>query len=175
MATKSQPQTQDTDQALQELYVHQLKDLYSAEAQITKALPKMAKAARNPQLKKVFEMHLKQTTRQRDDVEKLLAKHGEKAKGHTCKGMQGIIEEGQETIEMHKKSPPQIADAALIGAAQRVEHYEIAGYGTARTTAELLGDQRAVKVLDRIAEEEGNTDKRLTAVALETMNGSVAA
>jgi ferritin-like metal-binding protein YciE len=173
MATRAKSKTQEaTDvstQALQELYLHQLRDLYSAEAQAAKILPRMAKAAKSPKLRKAFETHLKQTTRQRDDVEKLITKMGGKAKGQTCKGMQGILEEAQETMTMHKKSPPMLADAALIGAAQRSEHYEIAGYGTARSTAQLVGDKNGVKVLDRIANEEGDTDKLLTSIAEEMM------
>jgi ferritin-like metal-binding protein YciE len=172
---KAQVQPQDTEAAMKELFMHQLKDLYSAEAQSVKALPKMSKAARSPELKKAFETHLKQTTRQRDDVEKLITKLGGKAKGHTCKGMQGILAEAQETMDMHKKSPAMIADSALIGAAQRSEHYEIAGYGTARAMAERMGNQSAVKVLDRIAQEEGDTDKLLTSIAQETVAPSSAA
>jgi ferritin-like metal-binding protein YciE len=95
---------------------------------------------------------------------------GEKAGGHTCKGMKGIIAEGQETISKHKKSDPAIADAALIAAAQRVEHYEIAGYGTARSLAEIMGEENAVETLDRIAQQEGDTDKRLTALAQDLIN-----
>lgn len=169
MATtaKANKQPQDESQALEELYLEQLKDLYSAESQAVKILPRMAKAAKSDKLRKAFETHLEQTTRQRDDVEKLITKRGGKARGHTCKGMQGILEEAVETMTEHKKSPAVIADAALIGAAQRSEHYEIAGYGSARALAELVGDSNGVKVLDRIAQEEGDTDKLLTSIAQE--------
>jgi ferritin-like metal-binding protein YciE len=170
---KAQAQPRDDKEILKELYLEQLRDLYSAEAQALKVLPRMAKAAKSDKLRKAFETHLKQTTRQRDDVEKLITKMGGKAKGHTCKGMQGILAEGLETIDTHKKSPPMIADAALIGAAQRSEHYEISGYGTARSIAELVGDKNGVKVLDRIAQEEGDTDKLLTSIAREAVMPSL--
>jgi ferritin-like metal-binding protein YciE len=169
MATKAKSEPQDDTEALQELYLHELRDLYNAEAQAVKVLPRMAKAAKSNKLRKAFETHLKQTTRQRDDIEKLITRVGGKARGQTCKGMQGILEEAVETITTHKKSPPMIADAALIGAAQRSEHYEIAGYGTARAIAEIVGDKNGVKVLDRIAQEEGDTDKLLTSIAQEMM------
>jgi ferritin-like metal-binding protein YciE len=164
---KEQAQPQDALEGLKELYLHELRDLYSAESQIVKALPKMVKAAKSDKLKEAFQTHLEQSTRQRDDVEQLILALDGKAKGITCKGMQGIIAEGQETMEEHKKSDPVVADAALIGAAQRVEHYEISGYGTARSLAELVGDQSGVETLDRIAQEEGDTDKLLTSIAQE--------
>jgi ferritin-like metal-binding protein YciE len=167
MATSKKEQTRDPMEGLKELYLHELRDLYSAESQIVKALPKMVKAAKSDRLKEAFQTHLEQSTRQRDDVEALITAMGGKAKGITCKGMQGIISEGQETMDEHKKSDPVVADAALIGAAQRVEHYEISGYGTARPLAELVGDSNGVEVLDRIAQEEGETDKLLTSIAQE--------
>jgi ferritin-like metal-binding protein YciE len=165
MASKPKAQTQDPMEAMKDLYLHELRDLYSAESQIVKALPKMIKAAKNDSLKAAFQTHLEQSTKQRDDVEALIVAMGGKAKGVTCKGMQGIISEGQETMDEHKKADPIVADAALIGAAQRVEHYEISGYGTARSLAELVGDSNGVAVLDRIAQEEGETDKLLTGLA----------
>ena len=168
-SSKARLQEQDNAEVLKDLYLEQLRDLYSAEAQAVKVLPRMTKAAKSDKLRKAFETHLKQTTRQRDDVEKLITNMGGKAKGHTCKGMQGILAEGLETIDKHKKSPPMIADAALIGVAQRSEHYEISGYGTARTVAELVGDKNGMKVLDRIAQEEGDTDKLLTSLAQEVV------
>jgi ferritin-like metal-binding protein YciE len=169
MPAKPQAQPQDQKETLKKLYLEQLRDLYSAESQIVKALPKMRKAAHSDELKQAFETHLEQSTHQRDDVENLITAHGGKAKGHTCKGMQGIIAEGQETIEEHEDMDPVFADAGLIAAAQRVEHYEIAGYGSARALAELMGDNEGVKVLDRIAQEEGDTDKLLTTIAQESM------
>lgn len=167
MASKKPKTEQDPMEGLKELYLHELRDLYSAESQIVKALPKMAKATKSEKLRGAFQTHLEQSNRQRDDVEALIVAMGGKAKGITCKGMQGIIAEGQEAIAEHKKSEPVVADTALIGAAQRVEHYEISGYGTARSLAELVGDQKGVKVLDRIAQEEGDTDKLLTSIAQE--------
>jgi ferritin-like metal-binding protein YciE len=158
------------NQAFKELYLEQLRDLYSAEDQLVDALPKMAQAAHSSELRQGFEMHLEETRQQRDEVEQLITSLGEKASGHTCKGMKGIIAEGQETMTKHKKSDPAIADAALIAAAQRVEHYEIAGYGTARSLAEMMGEDDAVQVLDRIAQQEGDTDKKLTALAQEVIN-----
>jgi ferritin-like metal-binding protein YciE len=158
------------NQEFKELYLEQLRDLYSAEDQLVDALPKMAQAAHSSELRRGFEEHLEQTRRQRDEVEQLVSQMGEKASGHTCKGMKGIIAEGQETIKTYKKSDPAIADAALIAAAQRVEHYEIAGYGTARALAEMMGEDNAVQVLDRIAKEEGETDHKLTALAQEVIN-----
>jgi ferritin-like metal-binding protein YciE len=163
-------QSGTTSREFKNLYVEQLQDLYSAEDQLVDALPKMAQAAHSSELRQGFEMHLEQTRAQRDQVEQLITQMGEKAGGHTCKGMKGIIAEGQETMSKHKKSDPAIADAALIAAAQRVEHYEIAGYGTARSLAEMMGEQDAVEVLDRIAQEEGDTDKKLTTLAQELVN-----
>jgi ferritin-like metal-binding protein YciE len=169
MATKAKTpaESQDSMVGMKELYLHELRDLYSAESQIVKALPKMAKAAKSDKLREAFRTHLEQSTRQRDDVEALITAMGGKAKGVTCKGTQGIIAEAQETMDEYKKSDPIVADAALIGAAQRVEHYEISGYGTARSLAELVGDTNGVEVLDRIAQEEGETDKLLTSIAQE--------
>jgi ferritin-like metal-binding protein YciE len=168
MASKKPPtDPQEQMDAMKELYLHELRDLYSAESQIVKALPKMAKAAKSEGLRQAFQTHLAQSTRQRDDVEALIVAMGSKAKGVTCKGTQGIIAEAQETIDEHKKSDPLVADTALIGAAQRVEHYEISGYGSARSLAELVGDTNGVTVLDRIAQEEGDTDKLLTSIAQE--------
>ncbi|MGL4609916.1 MAG: ferritin-like domain-containing protein [Trueperaceae bacterium] len=161
---------QAQNQAFKDLYVEQLRDLYSAEDQLVDALPKMAQAAHSSELREGFEMHLEQTRQQRDQVEQLITQMGEKTSGHTCKGMKGIIAEGQETIDNHKKSDPAIADAALIAAAQRVEHYEIAGYGSARSLAEMMGEGEAVQVLDRIAKEEGETDHKLTDLAQNLIN-----
>ncbi len=167
MATRS---SNNGSREFKDLYVEQLRDLYSAEDQLVNALPKMAKAAHSSELRQGIEEHLEQTRRQRDDVEQLITQMGEKASGHTCKGMKGIVAEGEETIKKHKKSDPAISDAALIAAAQRAEHYEIAGYGTARTLAEMMGEDNAAQILDRIAKEEGETDHRLTAFAQEVVN-----
>ena len=161
-------------ESLKDLYIEQLRDLYSAETQLVEALPKMAKAATHSELKRAFEAHLKQTKRQRADLEKIILDLGAKPDGHTCKAMKGLVEEGAELIEEKKNSDPEVLDAGLIAAAQRVEHYEIAGYGTVRTYAEMLGENEAAAVLDRIAHEEGDTDHKLTKLALEVVNPAAA-
>lgn len=154
-------------ETLKDLYVHVLKDLYSAENQIIKALPKMAKAASNPKLADGFKKHLEESREQAARLEKILKGHGEKTRGPKCKGMEGVIKEGEEMIE--EEADDDVRDAGLITAAQRVEHYEMAGYGTARTYANLLGDKAGAKSLQKTLDEEGATDKKLTKLA-ETIN-----
>ena len=124
--------------SLKDLYIDELKDLYNAENQLVKALPKMAKKASAPELKRAFQDHLEQTKGHVDRLEKIFKGLGEKPSGKTCKAMKGLVEEGAEIIK--EDGDPSVLDAALIGAAQRVEHYEIAGYGVVRTFASLLGD-----------------------------------
>lgn len=153
---------------LQDLFLHEMQDLYSAEKQITKALPKMMKAASNPKLKTAFEEHLKQTEEQIVRLESIAQEMNLKVKGKKCKGMEGLIEEGQEMIK--EKGEPDVKDAALIGAAQRVEHYEIAGYGCAITYAKLLGYKEAVKILKLTIDEEETTDKKLSKLAESEVN-----
>jgi ferritin-like metal-binding protein YciE len=153
---------------LQALYIHSLKDLYSAESQLIKALPKMAKAASNKQLKSGIELHLKETKEQASRLEKLLKKHGETTRGPKCKGMEGLIEEGKEMIE--EEGDEEVLDAGIICAAQKVDHYEIAAYGCARTFAQLLGDKEDAKILQRSLDEEGATDKKLTKLATTSIN-----
>src|ERR1700744_5146200 len=126
-------------ETLKDLYIHELKDLYSAERQIIKALPKMVKAASNEQLAAGFQEHLEQTKEHAARLERLLESHDETTRGPKCKGMEGVLEEGAEMIE--EDADDDVRDAGLIAAAQRVEHYEMAGYGVARTYAELLGDK----------------------------------
>lgn len=145
---------------LEELYVDELRDLYSAENQLLKALPKMAKAAHSEDLKAGFEEHLEQTKGHVERLEKIFDKLDESPKGKKCKAMEGLVEEGSEAIE--DPMSPEVKDAALIAAAQRVEHYEMAGYGTVRTYAELLDDAEAAKILQTTLDEEGDTDKKLT-------------
>ncbi len=157
-------------QTLTDLYIHQLKDLYSAEKQLTKALPKMAKAATNAKLRAGFEQHLEETKEHAARLEKLLSSHNQTTRGPKCKAMEGLIEEGAELIE--EEPDPEVLDAGLICAAQRVEHYEIAGYGCVRTFAELLGDKEGLKVLQQTLDEEGATDKKLTELALSEINVS---
>lgn len=149
--------------SLQELLVDELKDLYSAEKQLVKALPKMAKAAANEELKQGFLDHLEETKGHVERLEQAFSQLGVPAKAKTCKAMEGLIEEGKEAIEL--EGPDAVRDACLIGAAQRVEHYEIAAYGTARALAEVLEQDEVVDLLQETLDEEGETDKRLTAVA----------
>ena len=153
---------------LRDLYVEQLQDLYSAETQLVEALPKMAKAATHPQLQAAFQQHLAETQQQVQRLEQVFQQLGQKPGGHTCKAMQGLIAEGQEMIKM--KGDPAAIDAGLIAAAQRVEHYEIAGYGCVRTYAQQLGDQQNMALLQQTLDEEGMTDKKLTAIAEQVVN-----
>jgi ferritin-like metal-binding protein YciE len=155
-------------ESLKDLYLAQLKDLYSAEDQLVDALPKMAEAAHTPELKNAFREHLNQTKQHVDRLEQIFRKLSLSPKGETCEGMKGLIKEGQEMIKM--KGEPEVIDAGLIAAAQRVEHYEMAGYGTVRTYAELLGDQEAVRLLERTLQEEEEADEKLTEIAESHIN-----
>jgi len=146
-----------------DLLVEELKDLYSAENQLLKALPKMAKAAESEELKDAFTRHLKQTEGQVKRLDKVMKKLGETPKGKKCKAMEGLIEEAKEVIA--EDYEPALRDLALIVAAQKVEHYEIAGYGSARTLAELLEEPDVVQLLQQTLDEEGETDKLLTQLA----------
>jgi ferritin-like metal-binding protein YciE len=159
--------------SLQDLYVEELKDLYSAESQLLTALPKMAKAASAPELNKAFKDHLKETEGQVRRLETIFEKLGTSPKGKKCKAMEGLIEEGKETIS--EDADPSIKDAALIAAAQRVEHYEMAGYGCARTYARLLGHDDAADLLQETLDEEGSADKKLTKLAETVINIKAAA
>lgn len=155
-------------ETLKDLYIHELKDLYSAEKQLIKALPKMAKAATNRSLADGFKMHLTETKEHAVRVERILKSHDESTRGPKCKGMEGLIKEGQDMID--EDAEDEVRDAGLISAAQRVEHYEIAGYGSARTYAELLGDSQGAKALQQTLDEEGATDKKLTKLAKTVVN-----
>jgi len=148
---------------LRELYVNELKDLYNAETQLVKALPKMAKASSNAELRQGFEEHLRQTSEHVSRLEQIFEMLGEKATGKKCLGMEGLVREGAET--MSEDYEGALMDAAIIGAAQRVEHYEIAGYGTVRAFAELLGENEHVSLLDQTLQEEKQTDEKLTQLA----------
>ena len=152
---------------LRDVYIEQLKDLYSAETQLIKALPKMAKAATSPELAQGFEDHLEQTKGHASRLEQIFEKLEEEPTGKKCKAMEGLIKEGAETIA--EKANPAAKDAMLIAAAQRVEHYEIAGYGTVKTYADLLGEDEAVKLLAETLQEEVETDEKLTEAA-ESIN-----
>ena len=152
--------------ALKELYVDELRDIYSAENQLTKALPKMAKAANSEELRSGFEEHLEQTRGHVKRLEQIFEALGEKPTGKKCKGMEGLIDEGKEMIE-EEELEGEALDAGLISAAQRVEHYEIAAYGCVRTYANLLGESDAVDLLEETLNEEKETDEKLTKLAEE--------
>ena len=154
--------------SLQDLFVEQIQDLYDAEQRLTKALPKMADAAHNPQLKTAFQDHLRETENHIKRLEQVFQLLGKSPERETCEAMKGLIAEGEEMVQA--KGDPDVKDAALIAAAQRVEHYEIAGYGTARTFAQHLGLDQAARLLQETLDEEGNTDKRLTALAEASIN-----
>jgi ferritin-like metal-binding protein YciE len=155
-------------ETLRDLYIHELKDLYSAEKQIIRALPRMVKAASNKQLAAAFNAHLKQTEKQAERLEQILEMHDESTRGPKCPGMEGLLTEGDEMAS--KDAEPEVRDAGLIASAQRVEHYEIAAYGCARTYAEELGDKRGAKLLDTTLREEADTDKKLTKIAKTVIN-----
>jgi ferritin-like metal-binding protein YciE len=154
--------------SLHELLVHELKDLYDAEHQVVAALPKMAKAAKSAELKQAFESHLRQSEDHIQRLEQVFGILGEKASRVKCKGMAGLIKEGDETIQ--EDADPDVRDAALIAAAQRVEHYEMAGYGACRTYARLLGYHQATNLLQQTLNDEGEADKKLTAIAENKIN-----
>ncbi|PYJ08662.1 MAG: ferritin-like domain-containing protein [Verrucomicrobia bacterium] len=155
-------------QTLKDLYIHELKDLYSAENQLIKALPKMAKASKNRQLASGFNQHLEQTKRHAKRLEQVLKGQGASTRGPKCEGMEGLIAEGDKMAK--EDAEDEVRDAGLIAAAQRVEHYEIAGYGCARTYAQLLGDKKGAKYLDTTLREEAATDKKLTRLAKSVIN-----
>ena len=153
---------------LEDLYTDMLKDLYSAEKQLVKALPKMAKHAQSPDLQKAFQEHLRQTERQVERIERIFTDLDGSPRGKKCMGMEGLIEEGNEI--MKEDAEPDVLDAGLIAAAQKVEHYEIAGYGTARAWAQRLGYNNAVKLLEQTLEEESMANEKLTRIAESHVN-----
>lgn len=153
---------------LQDLYVEELKDLYSAETQLITALPKAAKAAHSPELKKAFEMHLEQTRGHAKRVEAILRELGESPEGKTCMGMKGLIEEVEELLG--ERGADAVLDAGLISHAQRIEHYEIAGYGCVKAYALQLEREQDVRAFQQTLDEEGDTDRKLTRLAEETIN-----
>jgi ferritin-like metal-binding protein YciE len=155
------------ERAFIELFQDQLKDLYSAEKQIIQALPKMAKKSTNPQLRAGFEKHLEETRGHVARLEQIAEELDFTPRGKKCKGAEGLIEEGKEAMEEFEGDT---LDAALIGAAQKVEHYEIAGYGTAKAHAELLGFTKAARLLQQTLDEEGRTDKKLSQLAESIVN-----
>lgn len=164
-----------TPRNLEDLYVHQLRDLYSAENDLIKALPRMAEKATNPTLQKAFESHLEQTKRHKERLEEIFARRDETPSGESCKAMKGLIAEAESFISEAKKlfgsdSPSSVVDAGLIAQAQRVEHYEISGYGTVATYAETLGRLDDHKLLAATLQEEKSTDQELNNLAKEMIN-----
>jgi ferritin-like metal-binding protein YciE len=161
---------------LQDLFIDHLKDLKDAENQLTKALPKMAKAASSPELQRAFEEHLEQTKMHLQRAEQILEELTGNTRGKKCRAMEGLIEEGAEL--MKENADPEVMDAGLIAAAQKVEHYEIASYGTVRTYAQLMGQSKIAQMLQQILDEEGQADKKLTQIAesinIEAMAGQTA-
>ena len=153
---------------LEDLYTDLLKDLYSAEKQLVKALPKMAKNAQSPDLQKAFQEHLRQTEGQVDRIERIFSDMDGSPRGKKCVGMEGLIEEGNELLQ--EDVEPDVLDAGLIAAAQKVEHYEIAGYGTARAWAERLGYDKAARLLKETLEEESMANEKLTRIAESHVN-----
>ena len=155
-------------ESLRDLYLDELKDVYNAEKQLVRALPKMAKSASHEELRTAFEDHLTVTEEQVRRLETIFDDIGEPGRGKKCLGMEGLIAEGQEMME--EDMEPEVLDAALISAAQRVEHYEIAAYGTLRTYARQLGYDNHAQLLQQSLDEEGAADKLLTVIAVSTVN-----
>jgi ferritin-like metal-binding protein YciE len=153
---------------LEDLYMDMLKDLYSAEKQLVRALPKMAKNAENSELQRAFQDHLKQTEGHVERIERIFSELGGSPRGKKCVGMEGLVEEGNELLQ--ENAEPDVLDAGLIAAAQKVEHYEIASYGTARTWAQRLGYNDAARLLQQTLDEEGEADKKLTQIAENFVN-----
>jgi ferritin-like metal-binding protein YciE len=159
--------------SLDKLFLEELRDIYNGEKQITKALPKMAKAAESPELQQAFTKHLKETEAQIQRLERIFQDLGQAVRGKQCKGLEGILEEGKEILE--QESNESVLDAALIAAAQKVEHYEIASYGCLRTYAQLLGHDEAVKLLEQTLAEEEAADEKLTKLGESGINEAAAA
>lgn len=151
------------NKSMRQLYIDELRDLYNAETQLVKALPKMAKASSNSELRQGFEEHLRQTSEHVSRLEQIFEMLDEKPTGKKCLGVDGLVKEAAET--MKEGYEDAVMDAAIIGAAQRIEHYEIAGYGMVRTLAQLLGEAEQVSLLDQTLEEEKQTDEKLTQLA----------
>ena len=154
--------------SFEDLFEDQIMDLYDAENRITEALPKMANAATSSELKQAFTSHLRETEMQVQRLEQIFRQLGKEPKRQTCQAMKGLIAEGEEYVKANADG--DVRDAGLIAAAQRVEHYEMAGYGAARAFAERLGHMEAARLLDQTLQEEGNADKKLTAIAEQSVN-----
>lgn len=157
-----------TMESLHELFVHELRDLYSAENQLLKALPEMAEAANSPELKAAFETHAQETRVQAERLERIFRELEESPGNQTCLGMKGLIDEGSDLME--EDADPAVRDAGLIVAAQKVEHYEMAGYGSVCVFAETLGLDSAKQLLKETMAEEEATDKKLTQIAESVIN-----
>jgi ferritin-like metal-binding protein YciE len=159
--------------SLEKLFIEELKDVYNAEKQILRALPRMAKNAESPDLQQAFRTHLKETEGQVQRLERIFKELGQATRGKKCKGMEGLLEEGKDILE--EEGEPAVIDAALIAAAQRVEHYEMAAYGCLRTYAHLLGYSEAEQLLQQTLEEEEATDKKLTQLGESGINDAAVA
>ena len=157
-------------ESVRDLLIEELRDLHDAEKQLVEALPKLADAASATQLKNAFTHHLEQTKQHVARLDRVFESLNEKSTGETCEAMKGLVREGEQFV--HAKGQPDVRDAGLIGAAQRVEHYEMAGYGTARTLAKRLGMHEVAELLQKTLEEEGEADKKLTAVAEGDVNAT---
>ncbi|WP_443114822.1 YciE/YciF ferroxidase family protein [Herbaspirillum seropedicae] len=162
-----------TVKTLKDLFIHSLSDVYSAEKQLTRALPRLARAATLPELRQAFEQHLEETQGQIERIDRLVEGSDLRLKRIKCVAMEGLVEEGREEIDEIEKGP--VLDAALIGAAQKVEHYEIAAYGTLCALARQLGLKDAARLLDETLQEEKATDEKLSALALQKVNEKLAA
>ena len=160
-------------ESMEDLFLNELKDVYNAEKQILRALPRMAKAVASPELQRAFTKHLRETEGQVQRLERIFKALGHAARGKKCKGMEGLIEEGKEILE--EEGAPEVIDAALISAAQRVEHYEIAAYGCLRAYAQLLGYDEADRLLEQTLHEEEATDKALTSLGEGGINQAAVA
>ncbi len=160
--------TSEVFNSLEDLFVHELKDIYDAEIRITEALPKLAEKARNPNLKRAFQNHLLQTEKHVERLESIFEHRGLEAEREKCDAMAGLIKEGSSVLSA--EGDHDVLDAALIAAAQRVEHYEMAAYGTARAFAHQLGDEYSAELLDQTLDEEKQTDQQLTEIAEGSVN-----
>jgi len=156
--------------SVRDLLLEELKDLYSAETQLVEALPKMAKAASSPELQSAFKQHLNETQQQVSRLEQVFQQLGQDPGGETCDAMKGLVKEAQHFLTA--QGAKEVIDAGLIGAAQRVEHYEMAGYGTARTLAQQVGESQIANLLQQTLDEEGQANKKLTAIAEKSVNPS---
>jgi ferritin-like metal-binding protein YciE len=158
--------------SLRDLLLEELRDLYNAETQLLDALPKMAEAASSNELKSAFNHHLEETREHVSRLERIFQQIGEKSSGETCEAMKGLIKEGE--ILVKAEGDPDVRDAGIVGAAQRVEHYEIAGYGTARSLARRLGESQMAEILQQTLNEEAEADKKLTSIAESQVNVAAA-